>query len=324
MEYNPGLRLANSLCHIMRIRLGTRGSPLALWQANWVAARLSQLGHEVELVEIRTGGDQRLDAISGLNAQGLFTKEIQDALLDKRVDLAVHSLKDLPTEAVPDLALAAVPERETTADALVSREGKSFAELAKGATIGTGSARRRAQLLHARGDLVMADIRGNVDTRLRKLREGQYDAIVLAQAGLRRLELEGEITEILPTEIVLPAVGQGALGLETRADDAATRGALAALNHADSHSAVLAERALLAALRGGCLAPVGALAEVETSGSLSLRAVVLSVDGVERIAASGATEGPPDREAARALGEKVAAELLAQGASELIASARRF
>ena len=181
-------------------------------------------GIEVELTPIATTGDRRREAIESIGGQGLFTKEIQLALLDGRIDLAVHSLKDLPTAETPGLCLAAVPERGPAGDALISAGGASLDELPRGATIGTGSPRRRAQLLHVRRDLKMQDIRGNVDTRLRKLREGGYDAVVLAEAGLRRLGLAGQISQRLPLEIVLPAVGQGALALEIRLDDAATRG----------------------------------------------------------------------------------------------------
>lgn len=308
----------------MRIRLGTRGSQLALWQANWVATQLRELSNAVvEIVEIRTEGDRRHDTISGLGAPGVFTKEIQQALLSGEADLAVHSLKDLPTEVVPGLHLAAVPRREATADSLLSRSGRGFHDLPKGSIIGTGSTRRRAQLLHARPDLVMADIRGNVDTRMRKLQEGQYDALLLAQAGLNRLGFAEHITEVLSHDLVLPAVGQGALGLETRADDAATIKAIALLNDAATHTAVLAERALLAALRGGCLAPVGALAQCSPRGELHLSAVVLRPDGSERLIAAAAVDSKFQHPLAVQLGERVAEDLLRQGAATLIDAARR-
>ena len=206
----------------MPLRLGTRGSALARWQAEWVATRLKELGFEVELTPISTTGDRRHEAIETIGREGIFTKEIQLALLDGRVDLAVHSLKDLPTVAAPGLCLAAVPERSPVADALVSARGEPLEELPNGAVIGTGSLRRRAQLLHHRRDLKMKDIRGNVDTRLQKLRQGGYDALVLAEAGLRRLNFADRITQILPLKIMLPAVGQGALGLETREEDIET------------------------------------------------------------------------------------------------------
>jgi hydroxymethylbilane synthase len=301
------------------LRLGTRSSALARWQADWVAARLKQHGVEVELVLITTQGDaEQRDPIGNLGSPGVFTKEIQRALLEDRVDLAVHSLKDLPTEPIEGLCLAAVPPRETTADVLISREGHHFADLPAGATIGTGSLRRRAQLLHLRPDLAMAGIRGNVDTRLEKLSRGDFDAIVLAEAGLKRLGLSSRITEILPGDKVLPAVGQGALGIETRTRDQRTRAALAPLNDPLSHAAVLAERTLLADLAGGCLAPIAAWARPLDGASLVLDAAVLSQDGRQRLHDS--QQGPLGE--AAALGSQVAARLLARGAADLIAAAR--
>jgi hydroxymethylbilane synthase len=230
----------------------------------------------------------------------------------------VHSLKDLPTETVPGLALVAVPERDDPFDALISRDDRRLRELASGATIGTGSLRRQAQLLHARPDLTMQSIRGNVDTRLRKLRGGDYDAIVLAVAGLRRLALESEITERLVAEIMLPAIGQGALGIEARADDARTVAALRAIDDATSHRSVAAERSLLATLRGGCLAPIGAWGRIESDEQLHLSAVVLSADGRHRLAADGSSN--PD--AAVELGQRVAADLRSRGADALIGQTR--
>jgi hydroxymethylbilane synthase len=301
------------------LRLGTRASALARWQAEWVASQLVAAGYQVELVPITTRGDSsQRSSIGELGSPGVFTKELQRALLDSQIDLAVHSLKDLPTDEVPGLALAAVPEREDVEDALVSREGKSFDNLAPNATIGTGSLRRRAQLLHARSDLVMRDIRGNVDTRLEKLAAGQFDAVVLAQAGLKRLGLQGRISQILPLSLMLPAVGQGALGIEARGDDEATRSALAALDHPATHRAVLAERSLLEALCGGCLAPVGGLARIQSDGELRLEAVVLSPDGKVRLAASGTAPAAGAIE----LGVLVAGELIAQGAGDLISQSR--
>jgi hydroxymethylbilane synthase len=295
---------------------------LARWQAEWVAGQLTARGVEVELVPITTQGDaDQRDPIGKISSTpGVFTKELQRALLDRRIDLAVHSLKDLPTDVVPGLLLAAVPERESVRDVLISRAGQRFSELPKGAVIGTGSLRRRAQLLHARPDLQMKDIRGNVDTRLAKLRDGQFDAIVLAEAGLKRLGLAEQITEVLPEGLMLPAVGQGALGIEARADDADTRQALTALNHAATHQAVIAERSLLSTLLGGCLAPVGAFAQVLGDSVLNLQAVVLSYDGARRIAASAAA---PLKDAA-SLGRQVADNLMSQGAAALIAAARQL
>ncbi len=308
------------------LRLGTRGSQLARWQAEWVAERLRQLGQTVELVEISTRGDvEHARPIEEIGTRGVFTKEIQRALLADDVDLAVHSLKDLPTEPVEGLMLAAVPLREKPADALVMRAGSSEqtpgsrfsllsgyplggSSLQHGARVGTGSLRRQAQLRHVRPDLQTEDIRGNVDTRLRKLDEGQFDAIVLAEAGLRRLGLVDRITHVLPFDLMLPAVGQGALAIECRADDAATRAAVTLLDDPQSHVAALAERALLAHLRGGCMAPVGAIAQFR-DGRLQLSGAVLSTDGARRIFANDSTVAI-DPIGAEALGHRVAEALL--------------
>ncbi|MBX7167069.1 MAG: hydroxymethylbilane synthase [Pirellulales bacterium] len=301
-----------------RIRLGTRGSALARWQADWVANQLRQQGVEVTLVEIVTRGDVKAGPLGSLGGQGLFTKEIQRALVDGQIDLAVHSLKDLPTQPVPGLTLAAVPPRASSSDVLIAREAASWERLREGAIVGTGSLRRRAQLWHRRADLWMEDIRGNVDTRLKKLDEGQYDAIVLAEAGLARLGLSQHVTEVLPPDVMLPAVGQGALGLETREQDQPTRACLRALDDAATHASVLAERALLAALRGGCMAPVAALGTVTPAGRLQLAARVLAIDGRRQLAA----RGDAALDEAAALGRRLAEQLLAQGAEELIHSAR--
>lgn len=254
---------------------------------------------------------------SPLLGAGVFTKEIQRELLARRIDLAVHSLKDLPTETAPGLVLAAVPQRAPVADVLVSDRFASIDALPPGAVVGTGSLRRRAQLLYHRNDLEMRDIRGNVDTRLRKLREGQYEAIILAQAGLERLGFTRHVTQVLPLSLMLPAVGQGALGIETREDDAATRAALAFLDHAPTHAAVLAERAMLAALHGGCLAPIAAWGRFD-AGQLHLAGRVLDPAGTRKLEAelcAAAEEAP-------ALGRRVADVLLEQGAAELIAECR--
>jgi hydroxymethylbilane synthase len=299
------------------LRLGTRASALARWQAEWVAARLTERGVAVELVPITTQGDVKAGPLGQIGGQGLFTKELQRALLDGQIDLAVHSLKDLPTEPVPGLAIAAVPERESTADVLVSRVADRLESLPAGARVGTGSLRRKSQLLHLRPDLLVEDIRGNVETRLRKLDEAQYDAIVLAEAGLKRLGFADRIAQVLPHSVMYPAVGQGALGLETRSDDRQTRELLGPLDHAPSHQRVLAERALLLALRAGCLAPVGAFTQLK-SVRLRLDAVVLSPDGKQRLTASNALAGDHPVE----IGNLVAQMLLDQGAAELIAAAR--
>src|SRR3954447_2169680 len=269
-----------------RLRLGTRASALARWQAEWVAARLQERGVAVELVPITTQGDVKAGPLAQIGGQGLFTKEIQRALLDGKIDLAVHSCKDLPTAEVAGLAIAAVPARESTADVLLSLKADSIESLPSQARVGTGSLRRKAQLLHLRADLLIEDIRGNVETRLRKLDDAEYDAIVLAEAGLKRLNLDHRITQVIPRSVMLPAVGQGALAIETRVADARTRTLVAPLDHYPTHQAVLAERRLLLALRAGCLAPVGALARVDES-KLALDAVVLSPDGKRRLTASG-------------------------------------
>ncbi len=296
------------------IRIGTRGSPLALWQANHVADRLRPLTNPrpVELVVIQTAGDQVRDVpLAQIGGEGVFTKEIQRALLDAAVDVAVHSLKDLPTVAVDGLVLAAVPERGPTADAFVSEKHRRFDDLPPGAVVATSSLRRRAQALHRRPDLHLVDVRGNVETRLRKLREQGLDALVLAQAGLERLGLRDAVTELLDPQWMLPAVGQGALGLECRADDETTRTALERLDHPTTHRAVLAERSLLRTLQGGCQVPLGVVSRVEGE-SLSLRAAVLSPDGTRRI--EGVVVGPE----AEDIGRRLAEELLERGARELM------
>jgi hydroxymethylbilane synthase len=271
----------------------------------------------VELVEITTSGDRQQAPIGANTAPGLFTKEIQRALLDGKIDLAVHSLKDLPTDEVPGLALAAVPPRASVADALICRNGNSLAALSRGSAIGTGSLRRRAQLLRARPDLQMKDIRGNVETRLRKLDEGQYDAIVLAEAGLRRLELADRITQLLPIEMVLPAVGQGALGLETREDDSAVREAILPLDDNATHASVRAERAMLAGLQGGCLAPIGAWGRVDR-GTLHLSGRVIHPDGSRAVEATGYGR----LEDAVQIGQQTANALAARGADDFIRCSR--
>lgn len=297
------------------LRIGTRGSPLALWQANYVATRLRSVGpRPVELIEIQTAGDQVRDVpLPQLGGEGVFTKEIQHALLNGSVDVAVHSLKDLPTIVVAGLTLAAVPPRGATGDVFISRRHRTFDSLPQGATLATSSLRRRAQALHRRPDLKVVDIRGNVETRLRKLTEQGLDALILARAGLERLELAGEITEILDPAWMLPAVGQGALGLECRTDDRASLEWVEKLNDAPTRQAVLAERAMLRALGGGCQVPIGAAATVN-GATLTLRGVVLSPDGRRRIEAT-LSAGPQDAEP---LGERLATELQKQGAREML------
>ncbi len=300
-----------------KIRIGTRGSKLALWQANWVAAALGSHGHEVELIRIETSGDVSTASLRQVGGQGVFTKEIQRALLQNTVDVAVHSLKDLPTLTPDELTLAAVPQRESTHDCLISADSIGFDQLPPGARVGTGSSRRAAQLLAWRDDIVIADIRGNVDSRLRKLRDGQYDAIVLAAAGLKRLELDNQVCEFLPQDRVLPAIGQGALGLECRTDDHATIEALSPLSDGPSLACVLAERAALRGLDAGCLAPVAGMATVQHD-RIHLQARVIAADGGTTIDARDAGELTSPEE----LGTKVARQLIERGAAELIASVR--
>lgn len=303
------------------IRIATRSSQLALWQANHVASliRAAGSGTQVELVHVSTVGDRdHQSSLPQFGGVGVFTREIQHAVLDGRADLAVHSLKDLPTDTTAGLTLAAVPERGAVTDALVlpsATEGAGLSDLAEGARVGTGSLRRRAQLLHMRPDLQLLDVRGNVETRLRKLDDGDYDALVLAAAGLTRLGLAERITSTFSTPEFYPAVGQGALGLECREDDEHMLSLLGELDHQPTSAATAAERALLNNLRAGCHAPVGAAATIDDD-RLTLAAVVLSADGRQRISAS--LTGPIS--AAQQVGRDVAADLRGQGADELIGS----
>jgi hydroxymethylbilane synthase len=294
--------------------IASRGSQLALWQARWVSAQLAAAGHECRIEIVKTTGDKITDVPLGIvgaqtGVKGLFTKEIEEALLDGRADVAVHSLKDLPTELPEGLTLAAVPEREDARDAVV---GKRLADLPPGAKVGTSSLRRAAQLRRLRPDLKVESVRGNLDTRLRKLDEGQYDAIMLAAAGLKRLGWGARIAEIMEPERMCSAVGQGALAIETRTSGAGLD-ACAALDHPATHAAVMAERGVLGALGGGCQVPIGAYATV-AGGRLRLLAIVISPDGAElvRAEAEGAVA-----EAAE-LGRKLGAELLDRGARRIL------
>ena len=302
------------------IRLGTRGSLLALWQSGWVKRELENRGHKVELIQIKTQGDVKTGPLSQIGGQGLFTKQLQVALHNDQIDLAVHSLKDLPTEDAAGLSIAAIPERETTLDVLCFPKNDmsgSLESLSEGAIVGTGSTRRAAQVLNMRPDLQIKDIRGNVETRLAKLDAGEYDAIVLAAAGLTRLGFEDRISYEFDPMKMLPAVGQGALGLETRSDDEAIVEAVGELKHVESYSAALAERSMLRRLFAGCLAPVGARCEIG-AGKVTLTGVVLSRDGKIRIEASDS--GPFDD--FEKLGISVAEKLIAEGADKLLAAAR--
>ena len=292
--------------------IASRGSQLALWQANWVRQQLAALGHDSRIEIIKTTGDIVTGVpLAQVGAKGLFTKEIEEALLDGRADLAVHSLKDLPTELPAGLVMAATPSREDARDAVV---GMRLADLPHGAMVGTSSLRRSAQLRKLRPDLRLEPVRGNLDTRLRKLDGGHYQALVLAAAGLKRLGWAERIAEILEPEVVCPAVGQGALAIETAAAGAAWQ-ACRALDHASTRAAVTAERALLGALGGGCQVPIGAHATV-TAGRLHLMAVVVSPDGKDlvRDSADGVAE-----DAAR-IGSELGQELLAAGADRILES----
>lgn len=301
----------------MRLRLGARGSALSLAQASLVQRAL---GGEaaVELVTVRTTGDRLSADGAPIGWKGDFTKELDEALLEGRVDLAVHSLKDVPSELPAGLLLTAVPERQDPRDVLISHPLRVFADLPRGARVGTSSPRRQSQLRAARPDLEVLEARGNVDTRIRRLREGRFDAIVLARAGLARLGLLEEITEVFDESVLLPAVGQGALAIVTRRDDPRTAAAVHPLDHGPSHAAVLAERGFLARLEAGCRAPVAGLARAE-GGSLSMRGAVFSQDGSRALRAEAS--GPAAQ--AESIGRALAEELLVRGAAGLIAAAGR-
>lgn len=300
------------------IRIGSRGSQLALWQARHLQQRLEGLGVTAEIEVIHTSGDRILDVpLAAIGGKGLFTKEIEEALYARRVDVAIHSLKDVPAELPPGLLLAAILEREDPRDVLVAREEVSIATLPSGARVGTSSLRRQAQLLRLRPDLEVLTLRGNVDTRLRKLNEGQYDAILLAAAGLRRLERTEGVKEWIPAGQMCPAVGQGALALECREGDAGLRQLLLKLHHLPTAAAVEAERALLRKLEAGCQAPIAAHAWGEP-GRLEMRALVAMPDGTGAVET---TDRQQPGESAEEFGLRVAAAMIAAGAAEVLARA---
>jgi hydroxymethylbilane synthase len=303
------------------IRLGTRASTLATTQSGWVADRLREAhGVEVELVEISTEGDRSSAPLAEIGGTGVFVAAVREALLDGRVDLAVHSLKDLPTAPADGLTLAAVPQREDPRDVLIARDGLTLGELPRGARVGTGSPRRISQLNALGLGVEITGLRGNVDTRIRRVTSGDLDGIVLARAGLLRLGRADEATEVLDPIQMLPAPGQGALACECRADDDATTALLAVLDDPDTRAAVTAERTLLATLEAGCTAPVGALADVvwgDDGVELWLRAVVGDLSGAPVIRRSAV--GTPAE--AAALGRRLAQEMLADGADQLMGSA---
>lgn len=296
--------------------IGTRGSRLAIWQAEWTQARLHEIAPKltVTLQRIKTSGDKIIDVpLAKIGGKGLFVKEIEEALLREDIDLAVHSMKDVPTVLPDPLEILCVPPREDVRDALVSRDGLTLDQLPTGARIGTSSLRRQSQLLHYRPDLYIEMLRGNVETRLRKLKEGDYDAIVLAAAGLRRMGWDAEVTEYLCLDVSLPAIGQGALAIEGRRDDQFVRALLSKLNDPTTHAAVTAERALLDRLQGGCQVPIAAHAAIEQN-RLSLTGLVSSTDGktLIRDAIAGRVSD------ARALGVRLAEQLLTAGGDVIL------
>ena len=303
-----------------KVVIGTRGSKLALWQAEWVKAELQRMnpGLEIELNKIKTTGDKILDVpLAKVGGKGLFVKEIEEALLRKEADLAVHSMKDVPTEFPADLHLAVICKREDPRDAFIARStapaAKSFKELPQGATVGTSSLRRACQLLSIRPDLRIKQLRGNLETRFRKLDEGQFDAIILAAAGVKRLGWEQRITGVIGPETSLPAIGQGAIGIECRITDKFINDLIAPLNHAETALCVRAERALLKRLQGGCQVPIAAYAVI-ADGRLLMDGLVGSVTG-DRIIREHREGNPEDGES---VGKMLAETLLSRGADKIL------
>jgi hydroxymethylbilane synthase len=299
------------------LRIGTRGSMLAKWQAESVRKRLFAVaGVEAEIVIIKTAGDKLQHIpLTAIGGKGIFTKELEEALLEETIDLAVHSVKDIPTDTPSRLSFPAVCRRDDVRDCLV---GATLAGLRQGARVGTGSLRRQAQLLHLRPDLDIRDLRGNVDTRLRKVESGEYEAIMLSKAGLDRLGLSQRISEVLSTQVCMPAAGQGAIAVECRLKDTAAADILAPLDDAETRTAIIAERALLGALQGGCQVPLGAWARIER-GELVLEACVCSVDGVQYV--KQRATAPPDQ--AAQLGEHMARVLIEAGAQSILEEVSR-
>jgi hydroxymethylbilane synthase len=302
---------------VRTLRIGTRGSLLAKWQAEFIRKRLfAAAGVEAEIVIIKTAGDKLQQApLTAIGGKGIFIKELEEALLEESIDLAVHSVKDVPTDTPSRLIFPAVCRRDDVRDCLV---GATLANLRQGARVGTSSLRRQAQLLHIRPDLDIRDLRGNVDTRLRKVESGEYEAIMLSKAGLDRLGLGQRISEVLAPEVCMPAVGQGAIAVECRLKDTETADILAPLDDAETRTAIIAERALLAALHGGCQVPLGAWARVER-GELVLEACVCSVDGVQYV--KQRATAPPDQ--AAQLGEHMARLLIEAGAQTILEEVSR-
>ncbi len=301
-----------------RIRIATRKSPLAMWQAEHVAAELKRAhpGLEVELLGMSTQGDKILDTpLAKIGGKGLFVKELEQAMLEGRADIAVHSMKDVPAELPEGLHLSVIMQREDPRDAFVSNQYSSFESLPEGARVGTSSLRRQCQLAEARPDLQIKPLRGNVNTRLRKLDEGEYDAIILASAGLKRLGFEPRITAFIAPEQSLPAIGQGAIGIECRSDDAQVNALIAPLHHVDTAACVHAERAMNNRLMGGCQVPIAGYAMLE-AGNLWLRGLVGEIDGSRIL--RGEAEGTPDE--AESLGVGLAERLLEWGADEILST----
>ena len=299
-----------------KLVIGSRGSQLALWQANWVKSELERLHDnvDIDICIIATSGDIIQDVpLAKIGGKGLFVKEIEEALLANEIDLAVHSMKDVPMELPTELGISVITKRENPLDALISKNGEKLADLPQGATIGTSSLRRSSQLLKYRDDFKIHPLRGNVDTRLRKVEEGKYDAILLASAGLNRLGWANRITEEISPDILLPAMGQGALGIETRLDDTKIYDFISTLNHEQTHYAVSAERSLVGRLDGGCQVPIGAYARVE-KGLITLKGLVASLDG--EIIYKLENVGPVDD--AINIGQELGAQLLKMGANEIL------
>ena len=295
-----------------RLRIGSRGSQLALWQAHHISGLLRERGHEVELKIIKTTGDKITDvALAKVGTKGMFTKEIEEALADGSIDLAVHSLKDLPTEISSGFEIAAITTRENPRDVFCSSKYKNIDDLPRGARVGTSSLRRQAQLKAVRPDLAIFPLRGNVDTRLRKLEAGEYDAIILAAAGLYRLGKTELVRQVISADTMCPAAGQGALGIEIRAGDAVTRQHLTFLDDAGARATTTCERALLNKLGGGCQVPIGAFAEVR-NGRLHLEAIVADPDGSKVLRESRDGADPVQ------LGESVGQTLLERGGDAIL------
>ena len=307
------MSIKDKICHI---KIGSRGSKLALWQANWVKSVIEEkcLSVSAEIVIIKTRGDKILDVpLAMVGGKGLFVKEIEDALLNEYIDIAVHSMKDMPAIIPDGLCIGAVPEREMSGDVLISKKGFILSELKPGSKVGTSSLRRSAQLLHARPDLVVTPLRGNLDTRFKKLETEDMDAIIVAAAGVKRLDCESRITEYLDENIMLPAVGQGALCIEIRKNDSKTKSIIAALNHPATRTAVSGERAFLNRLEGGCQVPIAAHGKIEKK-IFALSGLVADVNGTTIIkkTLSGSAES------SESIGVELADQLIAMGAKELL------